>query len=353
MSKTNRREFLARTASLVAIPLIYPVSSLIASPDYGSSRRSMFNPQPDWRYCEKCYGIFWNGFADKGRCPAGGGHKNPVGDNYFLPTGDGNDTPKTQSRWRWCDKCYALFFAGYAPQLGKCPAGGGHNGTSGNSVYRLPHDVPADGTNRAGYRFCTKCYWMFWDGYNTKGNCPGGGAHTAAGHNFVLPHDLPQTYSTRVELRTDGWAPIEGWTEIWCKSNGDFSFKGHIHNSGGINIRFTLGAALVSPTGQSFGFAAVSKKVEGTQVLINPERNYNWENAGNDPQIAHLWADIHRSKTTTKLVASSAITGSDIKPFLKSLAEVTLNAIYNASPGLAQSAMYPFGSAAMYIIRAI
>ena len=30
--------------------------------------------QTDWRYCDKCFALFWNGAASKGRCAAGGGH---------------------------------------------------------------------------------------------------------------------------------------------------------------------------------------------------------------------------------------------------------------------------------------
>ncbi|MEU1374975.1 hypothetical protein ABZ442_15070 [Streptomyces triculaminicus] len=41
----------------------------------------------------------------------------------------------------------------------------------------------------AGYWWiCTKCYGLFFWGYPTKGACPAGGAHEAAGYNFVVPH---------------------------------------------------------------------------------------------------------------------------------------------------------------------
>src|SRR5262249_4046544 len=30
--------------------------------------------QPDWRFCSKCYGMFYNGTPDKGHCSTGGGH---------------------------------------------------------------------------------------------------------------------------------------------------------------------------------------------------------------------------------------------------------------------------------------
>ena len=30
--------------------------------------------QDNWRFCNKCHTLFYDGYADKGRCPAGGGH---------------------------------------------------------------------------------------------------------------------------------------------------------------------------------------------------------------------------------------------------------------------------------------
>ena len=40
------------------------------------------------------------------------------------------------------------------------------------------------------WRFCHKCVGLFFDGRPDKGICPRGGAHEAAGFNFVLPHPI-------------------------------------------------------------------------------------------------------------------------------------------------------------------
>jgi hypothetical protein len=39
--------------------------------------------QFDWRYCGKCHGLFFDGYPDKARCPAGEGHK-AIGYNFGL-----------------------------------------------------------------------------------------------------------------------------------------------------------------------------------------------------------------------------------------------------------------------------
>jgi TIR domain len=93
-------------------------------------------------------------------------------------------TEPAQPDWRFCEKCQSMFFDGY-PTKGVCPAGGAHSAQGFNFV--LPHDV-ASSLGQPDWRFCQKCQSMFFDGYPTKGVCPAGGAHSAQGFNFVLPY---------------------------------------------------------------------------------------------------------------------------------------------------------------------
>lgn len=137
--------------------------------------------QDQWRYCTKCHALFFDGYANKGRCPAGGGHR-AQGYNFVLPH-DVAETPKAQGAWRYCAKCHEMYFDGY-PQKGVCPAGGGH--AAAGYVFVLPHDIAANGLNQGAWRYCDKCHAMFFDGYANKGRCPAGGGHVAQGFNFVL-----------------------------------------------------------------------------------------------------------------------------------------------------------------------
>jgi hypothetical protein len=98
--------------------------------------------------------------------------------------GDSRPPELVQADWRFCEKCQSMFFDGY-PTKGVCPAGGTHSADGFNFV--LPHDV-ASSLGQRDWRFCQKCQSMFFDGYPIKGVCAAGGAHSAAGYNFVLPH---------------------------------------------------------------------------------------------------------------------------------------------------------------------
>jgi hypothetical protein len=133
-----------------------------------------------WRYCGKCHVMFFDGYADKGSCPGGGGHTS-IGLYFGLPY-DVAATGNAQRDWRYCGKCHAMFFDGYADK-GRCPAGAGHSAIGYNFV--LPHDV-ADG-GQSDWRYCRKCHVMFYDGYEQKGLCPAGSGHWAQGYMFVLP----------------------------------------------------------------------------------------------------------------------------------------------------------------------
>ena len=69
---------------------------------------------------------------------------------------------------------------------------GGRDARGGDAFrYVLPHGINGTPTAQTEWRFCRKCYAMFYDGYEKKGTCPAGGAHFAQGYGFVLPHERP------------------------------------------------------------------------------------------------------------------------------------------------------------------
>lgn len=181
LTSPARRMFLTRavgaTAGLVGLAVTVPGRAQAAPvvPAAGTA-------QSNWRFCPRCYSMFFYGYPDNGRCPAGGAHS-AQGYNFVLPYG-GVETPTAQSYWRFCPKCYSMHFEYYGP--GPCPAGGGH--TEQGFVFVLPHDIAATATSQSNWRFCQKCTVMFYYGYPDNGVCAAGGAHSAQGFNFVLPH---------------------------------------------------------------------------------------------------------------------------------------------------------------------
>ena len=77
------------------------------------------------------------------------------------------------------------------PREGRCPATKRAHEADRTFQYVLPHDVPGTAKAQDQWRFCGKCFAMFYDGYPGKGVCASDQqGHVAQGYDFVLPHDL-------------------------------------------------------------------------------------------------------------------------------------------------------------------
>jgi hypothetical protein len=150
--------------------------------------------QTNWRFCQKCNAMFFNGYQG-GVCSAGGKHL-AQGFDFNLPYGPPASPPvmdadsKAQEGWRFCLKCNVMFLG----QPGKCAAGSGH--TAQGLLFILPHDVPVTANKQNNWRFCGTCHALFFAGY-AGGKCVDGGPHSPQGFNFVLAYgqSLPDVKS--------------------------------------------------------------------------------------------------------------------------------------------------------------
>ena len=181
----SRRNFFDK---LIKVGVAGAIATVVPEHVLGSRIAARPAPQANWRRCARCLTMFFNGYTNKGRCPAGsGGHRASTpqvvnGGDYKLPYGPGWPG---QSDWRYCTKCHVLFFDGF-PTKGVCPVGGGHAAQGYN--FTLLHDTTGAGTR--DWRFCNKCDGMFYNGWNEKGICPAGGGHVAQGYNFLLDNSV-------------------------------------------------------------------------------------------------------------------------------------------------------------------
>jgi hypothetical protein len=98
--------------------------------------------QTGWHWCQKCDCLWHAQSAAPGVCPAGGAHTATGSGDYALfdkPAHPFNKTIMAQSDWRWCEKCGGLWHPSSAKPTGACPAGGGHIAT-GSGDYALLND---------------------------------------------------------------------------------------------------------------------------------------------------------------------------------------------------------------------
>ncbi|CCH78490.1 hypothetical protein BN12_30016 [Nostocoides japonicum T1-X7] len=160
--------------------------------------------QPDWRFCVKCQVLFYDGYNDKGHCPADDGEHARAGYHFVLPH-DVPEAPTSQAAWRFCDKCFVLFFDGYEDKK-TCPVGDRQHRAAGFQ-FVLPHDVNGEWDSQTEWRFCIKCQALFYNGYPNPGRCAGGDLHQAAGFHFVLPY-----YAAQPGPIADRWQQYGGLT---------------------------------------------------------------------------------------------------------------------------------------------
>jgi hypothetical protein len=178
--------------------------------------------QPDWCFCGKCNGLFWNGDSHgfRGVCSKGGAHS-AIGNNFVLPFQP--TSVQGQSEWRFCGKCAGLFWNGDPNGFkGVCPQGGVHS--EADWTFVLPFQ-PTEVQGQPNWRFCANCAGLFFDGYAQKGLCPG-----APGGGFYLHPVLNDRGKFDPFVAQE---PI-GHTLSNETPNGAFSYNGRIYLFAGI-----------------------------------------------------------------------------------------------------------------------
>lgn len=181
--------------------------------------------QSDWRFCVKCSSLFWNGDPQglKGVCAKDRQGHDAAGFNFVIER-DLPESENIQPNWRFCVKCFLMFWDGDQREKGVCAKDGREHDAEGYN-FALSHTTPAspilDSPTRQGqWRFCPKCFSTFWnaaplrpDGSPNKGVCAKDGqGHDPVGYNFVLSHDTNPSIqlideSTRVQVSGQGFVP--------------------------------------------------------------------------------------------------------------------------------------------------
>jgi hypothetical protein len=242
--------------------------------------------QLDWRYCQKCRVMFFDGYPQKGNCAAGGGHE-AQGYMFALPH-DMPEGPSSQSLWRYCENCHAMFFDGY-PRKGVCPSNGGGHAAQGY-MFVLPHDAGPTGTAQADWRYCEKCHAMFFDGYPDKGRCDAGGGHSAQGMMFVLPHDVPPAVDFNfAPIVFPSGTAAGGNAHLTMRQDGTYTFSGHFHDSGGAAYSTALAWVVKDLAGHAYAFKHAGR-IAGT--FESGSRDDNWNVNASSGEVSDNWANI-------------------------------------------------------------
>jgi hypothetical protein len=123
----------------------------------------------------------------------------------------------------------------------------------------------------------------------------------------------PKTVHFHEDVTTQDWAPIGGSIDIDVNANGDFTFSGHMRDSGFLNIHYALVAMITTPStdvnklgGLPFAHEGA---VDGTITLFGRNREDNWSITGNKPEIAAHWGEISQGRLFWRLQAQDTLSG--------------------------------------------
>ncbi len=98
-------------------------------------------------------------------------------------------------------------------------------------------------------------------------------------------------------------------------NKGDFTFSGHMHNSGFNNIGYVATAVVITPSAIAYSMQH-SGHTEGTSAGLpfgTPKRNDDWVVSGNNPQIRDNWEQVSQegsSRVSMLRISSLADSGA-------------------------------------------
>jgi hypothetical protein len=161
------------------------------------------------------------------------------------------------------------------------------------------------------------------------GGCnPGGGIRGMLpnDHPVISIRDLDRRYAGRApdscvppapitsrsfhsDVTTPGSLPIGGSLDVTVNSKGDFTFSGHMHDSGFVNLHYALVAAIVTPSGIAYSLAHQGA-VDGTSTFFGRKRDDDWINTGANPQLAGNWDQVSKATLFWQLQAGDTLSKS-------------------------------------------
>jgi hypothetical protein len=183
--------------------------------------------QPNWRYCVKCFSLFYCPTGTgAGRCPYDNGLHIYAGYEFYLPNLEQGAPPSMgQPDWHYCGKCNGLCYAPNMVPTGSCPAGGTHAPIG--FTFFLPNNMQGatSATGQPDWRYCGYCTGLFFDGYLYNGACPsapGGGLRLTPVLGSGTPENGGQFYPFQGE-------PLVGATKSLERPGGAFVWNDRVY----------------------------------------------------------------------------------------------------------------------------
>jgi hypothetical protein len=105
---------------------------------------------------------------------------------------------------------------------------------------------------------------------------------------------------------SDGTA-LGGSITVVANKQGDWTFSGHMHDSGFDSYDFTIAVAIMTPSGIAYTLSQ-NGHTQGTSAnLFGPNRDCDWTNSGNNPSIRDDWAQVVEAVVDWRIVSQDLL----------------------------------------------
>ncbi len=115
-----------------------------------------------------------------------------------------------------------------------------------------------------------------------------------SGTHWEIDNPVPIDILTFDDGPLTSGLPLGGSVHVVLRSNGDFTFSSHAHDSGFDNIDYTVSAILLTPAGLALTFQH-SGHTEGTVAGLpfgTPNRDNDFTTGGSNPEIVSEWTGL-------------------------------------------------------------
>jgi hypothetical protein len=186
-----------------------------------------------------------------------------------------------------------------ASTRGTCPSGGVHAAQGFN--FGLDHDGAAAPSSQSEWRFCERCFALFYNGGSNKGRCPAGGGHVAQGFVFDLPFravaatDAPEVLAfDNDHITFDDGVAAGGNSHVRLHRDGRVEFASHFHDSGSVDYWYSITWAIYASDGTVFTLHHRAKIV-GHLTSGQADRNSNFHGDTTNAEVALHWTALAKA----------------------------------------------------------
>jgi hypothetical protein len=147
-------------------------TGIVAAPPTTNAPVDNATYQSEWRFCEDCHLLFYQGVHYSTACVVTKGAHNGESSQDIKLAHTIKPPEQAQDQFFWCSRCTCLHYGGPGGE-GVCKFG--RHDRNGSGLYYMSQAKPATSKNPIAVNWCNKCYCIFQGSHEVP--CAAGDHH--------------------------------------------------------------------------------------------------------------------------------------------------------------------------------